>query len=167
MTTLLVPLRNFAELRPGTLFRSAQPLYPYEYAFLAQKLGVRALVNLRAEANLDAAHRERFTLLDVPVRDDEAPTDAQAAAFLAFLADPKTGPTLFHCEHGHGRTSTFAVLARLAEGWPLERALAEEAALGYTFHHPAQTDFLTAWAQKRQPHQPRGILPFDGPRPTR
>jgi protein tyrosine/serine phosphatase len=67
----------------------------------------------------------------------------QAKSFIKLIRGNAGKNILFHCEHGHGRTSTFCVLARIADGWSLEAALKEEKnKFHYEFQHHAQEAFL-------------------------
>jgi protein-tyrosine phosphatase len=141
----LVPLRNFADLGEG-LFRSAQPMYGYEYRWLRNVAGVDMIINLRAESDHDLkmASDHGMEVYTIPVIDHHEPTKSQAKIFMQLVkAAIQSGKKiLFHCEHGHGRTSTFCVLARLAQGWTLDEALKEEENFHYEFKHHAQIEFL-------------------------
>ena len=139
----LIPIKNFAEVEKGKLYRSAQPMYDYEFAWLA-KQGILTLVNLREESNHDEEHAPKHGLhvIKYNIKDHHSPRLQQAHLFMTLVKQSKT-PMLFHCEHGQGRTSTFCVLARLAKGWSLDKALKEEKdRFGYEFKHPEQLKFL-------------------------
>lgn len=145
----LIPLRNFAMVdKKKGLYRSAQPMYGYEYEWLKNKLGINTIVNLRSELNHDSTMLKSLTskigdieVITFDVPDHCTPTLKQAKEFIDLIKNRKN--VLFHCEHGHGRTSTFCVLSRIAMGWTLEDALREEAIVfGYQFRHPKQLDFL-------------------------
>ena len=141
----LVPIRNFAVVEEGKLYRSAQPMYDYEYKWLANK-GIKTLVNLREELQHDQKFADEFgfKVIQVDIKDHFPPTVEQAQSFIE-LVKSSSEPILFHCEPGHGRTSTFCVLARVAQGWTLEDALKEEQdKFGYVFKHQNQLDFLKA-----------------------
>lgn len=142
---MLNPLRNFARLEGTKLYRSAQPIYDYEFRFLKDKLNVSYILNLRSETNIDKkfARRHGIHSHTIPVKDHHPPTMQQAMSFVHFVSFVRT-PILFHCEHGRGRTSTFAVIARMGyNGWSLERALKEEKdVFGYDFQHPVQLKWL-------------------------
>lgn len=141
----LIPIRNFASLGAGYyLYRSAQPMYSYEYKWLKDKLDIGLVINLRSELRHDSmmapAHDIAVVNFDVP--DHFCPTLKQAHEFIELIKNRKEA-ILFHCEHGHGRTSTFCVLARLAQGWTLGMAIREESEkFGYEFKHPDQLKFL-------------------------
>lgn len=142
---MLVPIRNFAEVDADKkLFRSAQPEFSYEFKFIKEKLGVDTIVNLRNDRNnRDQFFSSKFGLksVSIPMQDDHSPTLEQARAFIELVKNGRG--ILFHCEHGHGRTSLFCVLARIAMGWKLQPAIDEETKVfGYEFHHQNQLDFL-------------------------
>jgi protein tyrosine/serine phosphatase len=60
------------------------------------------------------------------VVDNSVPTDAQSLEWLNLCADATARPLFVHCQSGHGRTSTFCILLRLAQGRKLEDAIDEE-----------------------------------------
>jgi protein-tyrosine phosphatase len=148
----LVPLRNFAIVEANdkyAIYRSAQPMYGYEVKWMNRMLGLDYVVNLRAESDYDESLIKQFSkktqVHKVNVPDHHEPTLQQAERFMEFISDCiKQGKkVLFHCEHGHGRTSTFCILARLAMGWTLDKAIKEEEQkFHYSFKHPAQIEFL-------------------------
>lgn len=142
----LIPLRNFAVLEENKLYRSAQPQYDYEYKWIAEK-GIGIIVNLRQEAKIDQAHAPKYGIevIQIDIKDHHSPRREEAELFMNVVRNTKQ-PLLFHCEHGRGRTSTFAVLARLAQGWKLEDALKEEKEkFGYEFAHADQINFLNSF----------------------
>jgi protein tyrosine/serine phosphatase len=141
----LIPIRNFAVVEEGKLYRSAQPMYDYEYKWLATK-GIKTLVNLREEIQHDQKFAEQFgfKVIQVDIKDHFPPTLEQAQSFIELVKN-SSEPILFHCEHGRGRTSTFCVLARVAQGWTLEDAIKEEQdRFGYVFQHQNQLEFLNS-----------------------
>lgn len=148
----LIPIRNFGALdKKKGLYRSAQPQYGYEYAWLKNVLGLKTIINLRSESNHDGneAIKHGINVVNFMVDDHKIPNDAQVEQFTKLIQDESNFPLLFHCQHGHGRTSTFCVLARLAMGWTLEEALNEEREkFHYQFRYKAQEDFLANLANK-------------------
>lgn len=139
----LIPIRNFGVIAPG-VYRSAQPMYNYEFRWLSAVLGLRHIVSLREESrHSDMALPFGVKVHHIDVPDHQPPTIKKAAAFMRLIQACKE-PILIHCEHGHGRTSTFSVLAKMALGWTLEKALRDEKRrFHYTFRHHHQLDFLT------------------------
>jgi len=142
----LIPLSNFAILdKKQGLYRSAQPIYGYQFAWLKEHLGIKTIINLREEANIDERHsvEHGINVMTIAVRDHNPPTMEQAETFMNIIKEPANYPLLFHCQHGHGRTSTFCVLARIARGWTMEEALEEELkTYQYHFKYQSQIQFL-------------------------
>lgn len=142
----LVPLSNFAVVdNKFGLYRSAQPLYDYQYIYLRDKLKIKTIINLRDEADIDSKHSKKFgiNVMTFAVKDHTAPTMEQAQLFMNIVKEPLNYPMLFHCQHGHGRTSTFCVLARVARGWTVEEAMEEELnSFQYHFKYGSQIEFL-------------------------
>ncbi|MGH7330679.1 MAG: protein-tyrosine phosphatase family protein, partial [Polyangiaceae bacterium] len=104
------------------LARGGQPVRD-DYGRLYES-GIRLVVNLRKnhdEAADIERHAPRLTSLRIPVRNDRAPSDEQAEKWLA-LCEAARGqlPIYVHCHEGHGRTSVFCGLVRIAQGWDLE-----------------------------------------------
>lgn len=141
-------LRNFAVIDENKgLYRSAQPEYSYEYKWLKDTAQIDKIINLRKESNHDQFFAPTFGIQvsDYKVPDHEVPTLEQAKNFIDEIkASVKNNQkVLIHCEHGHGRTSTFCVLARIATGWDLKEAITEEEnKFHYSFQHEVQKEFL-------------------------
>jgi protein-tyrosine phosphatase len=146
----LVPLRNFAIVsRRRKIYRSAQPMYNYEYKWLAKTLGIKHIINLRSEKNIDEkfAPQHGINVLTIAVKDHHPPTLVQARQFMEFISSTSE-PVLFHCEHGHGRTSTFHILTMLALGMSLDRALKNhENNYHYNFKHSYQREFFEIYKE--------------------
>lgn len=147
----LIPLRNFAVVDGDkNIYRSAQPMYEYEYEWMKKNLGIDTIVNLRAESRHDNHVGRGLKVINFDVEDHNPPTLEQADKFMKLVND-NGGKLLFHCEHGHGRTSTFCILARLALGWTLEKAFAEEEhKFHYQFNHKFQREFLQKHFGKKE-----------------
>ena len=129
------------------LGRGADP-NPAGFSWLTQTARVKTIVNLRAEDNTEAilAGALGFTAVQIPVVDNTAPTQAQALQFLDLCESEAARPIFVHCQSGHGRTSTFCALVRLAQGWKLDDAI-EEAVQRYGYQpekDPSQVAFLKA-----------------------
>ncbi len=141
----LIPLRNFALVdKERGWYRSSQPLYKKEFKWLHKVVGIKTIINLRSEAKIDHKYAKHFgiNVIDINVPDGHPPRLPQAKRFID-LMNSLEGPVLIHCKHGHGRTSTFCVLARIATGWTVERAIAEEKKkFHYGFKHAHQEEFL-------------------------
>lgn len=139
----LVPLRNFAQVVPG-VYRSAQPMYSYEYNWLKQYPGIKTIVNLRDDSHRDDNFSlRRFNVITLDIPDHHCPNEEQQRTFNAILNDPSNYPILIHCEHGHGRTSTFSCLTKINKGMTPEQAVVDEASrFHYEFRHPKQKEFI-------------------------
>lgn len=161
----LIPLWNFGEIVPN-LYRSAQPLWGFQYKWLKEWLGVSIIVNLRSESRHDSMNSKLYGLnvMNIDVTDHQPPTIEQAVDFMKFIENSSftngkdssndarhinqvasVTPILIHCEHGHGRTSTFSVLAKMALGMSLENAIQDERdRFHYEFRHHTQVEWLKA-----------------------
>jgi protein-tyrosine phosphatase len=144
----LIPIRNFGVVsEENNIYRSAQPLYGYEYAWLSNMLGLKHIINLRIESKHDNMLSSNYgiTVHDFDVIDHFPPSVEIADNFTSLIKElvEKKEPLLFHCEHGHGRTSTFCVLTQVTLGMTLEEAVdEEEKKFHYQFKHHGQYDFL-------------------------
>ncbi len=158
----LIPLHNFGVVsKKHNIYRCAQPLNSREYIWLKEMLNIRTIVNLRAESHHDDMWAPKYDIqvYDIPVKDHDVPTKEQADQFISFIRlgamkEVKgQSPVLIHCEHGHGRTSTFCVLAKLALGSTLKKALDEESKkFHYAFNHYVQTQFLSDYYATMDKH---------------
>ncbi len=59
-------------------------------------------------------------------------------------------PIFVHCNAGEGRTSTFCALVRIAQGWPLDSAIAEQVRFGFDpdGEHKEQARFLERFSKR-------------------
>jgi protein tyrosine phosphatase (PTP) superfamily phosphohydrolase (DUF442 family) len=147
------PIRYFQEVVPGRIYRSGQP---GEEGFRWLKVhGLRSVVCLREEHDDGSRAMEALGLhyLYLPIRDNHAPSRAQAETFLKFAADPENWPVLVHCHHGEGRAPTMAALLRYSfDGKSMSESISQgrHSRLGGLirtgFHHP-QERFLREWAE--------------------
>lgn len=147
----LIPLKNFGVVSElHGIYRSAQPMYGYEYEWMKKMLEIRHIVNLRAESHHDDDFSKfGFGVLHLNVVDHRPPTIDQAKMFMKFVRECKN-PILIHCCHGHGRTSTFSILAKLALGWTFKRAMEDELKrFHYNFKHECQLEFLKEHFDKK------------------
>lgn len=145
-----VDIENFAWMQPW-LARGGQP---GENEFRAlDRAGVNFIVNFRQRDESADVYRStrRAKPVHVPVKNDYAPTDEQALRWLDFCAQRAPGDKFYiHCHAGHGRTSTFCILVRLAQGDPLERAVTEEKRYGFDPEgkHRRQYEFLLGFEER-------------------
>jgi protein tyrosine/serine phosphatase len=155
----LIPLVNFGAIAPN-LYRSAQPEHLFQYRWLNSALGINRVFNLRSEKDMDTKRfyglgAEVFT---VAVADHQPPNDEQAIDFMDRIREDMEltaegsilrTPTLIHCEHGYGRTSTFSVLAKMALGQTYVQAIADEAdRFHFEFRHKGQSQWLEDFAER-------------------
>ena len=140
---------NFAWIEPW-LARGAEPKVA-GYRWLASQ-GFKTVVNLRshdlgpgvknASADLEPIH--------IPVENNRAPGDEQALQWLLICSTRSMHPIFVHCNAGEGRTSTFCALVRIAQGWPLDSAIAEQLTFGFDpdGEHKEQAKFLQRFKQR-------------------
>lgn len=88
------------------------------YRSLAKR-GVTTIVDLRAETNLsvdeELLERLGITRFNIPMRDGQAPTEAQVDRFLSIIEDSK-GKVYVHCMAGVGRTGAMVGAYLVATG---------------------------------------------------
>jgi protein tyrosine phosphatase (PTP) superfamily phosphohydrolase (DUF442 family) len=116
---------NMNQVVPG-LLRGAQP-NAEAFRYLA-KIGVKTVINLSDETNMDAkwATDAGLKVIHQPQDGFAAPSDKQTRAFLRAATDPANGPVYFHCYHGADRTGTMAAAYRIAvQGWSADQAIGE------------------------------------------
>lgn len=118
-------IRNF-EAIDARLWRGGAPSVD-DYRALAAA-GVTTVVDLRAERDLDVPDELLtelgITLVAIPIRDGQTPTDEQVRRFVA-AADASDGSVYLHCGAGVGRTGTLAAVYRVSRGsggWAAMRA---------------------------------------------
>jgi protein tyrosine/serine phosphatase len=127
------------------LARGGQPT-DAGYRWLAEH-GIALIVNLREKDETAAVERAApsLTCVRIPIKNDRAPTLEQCEKWLALCGDslPHRG-VYVHCKGGNGRTSTLAIVYRIAQGRDLEEAVAEERRYGFDpeGEHAQQMQFL-------------------------
>jgi protein-tyrosine phosphatase len=133
------------------LARGGEPISGPDYRELF-KQGARILVNLRTR-DLSAQaekHCPRLLNVHVPVKNHRPPGEDEAIKWLE-LCDvaARRLPIFVHCEGGPGRTSTFRIILRLAQGWELERAIDGQRRFHFNpDEEKKQTNFLRDFAAK-------------------
>lgn len=140
-------LHNVEMVEAGVLCGGSQPTAATIQ--LLQRKGFRSVVNLRKEDNseADAVKAAGMTALYIPVKDQTAPTAAQAQQFVDFMKDPSHRPVFVHCHEGVGRTHTFIAAWRIATGTPVADAIDEGKEWGLSVRE--QIAFLKAFAAGR------------------
>ena len=108
------------------LARGAQPT-PAGFRWLHEH-GFRTAVNLREEDDTETYLDMPLAIrhVRIPVRDNGAPSDEQMQSWLTLCGQTSSRPIFVHCQSGHGRTSTFCILLRLAQGVRLSDAIEEQ-----------------------------------------
>jgi protein-tyrosine phosphatase len=103
------------------------PQYRRRGKFALQRAGINATVCLREEFN-DEEHGLTLTHYSyLPVADNTAPTFAQLDEGVAFIQRIiKAGGKIYvHCGSGSGRSPSLAAAYLIAEGYPLDEAVAK------------------------------------------
>ncbi|MFM8387168.1 MAG: fused DSP-PTPase phosphatase/NAD kinase-like protein [Planctomycetia bacterium] len=154
------PWYHFATVVPGGLYRAGQPA-PEDVALARERYGIKTLVNLRAErtpqleAAREACRQQGVTFVDIPLREGQPPTQAQAEQLLALYDDPARRPLLFHCQYGSIRSAAVEALYRVeALGESAEQALDRVR----TFGHDLERKYpqIPAWVRAYVPRRARG-----------
>lgn len=135
----------------STLARGGQPGRE-GYEWLVEH-GFKIIVNLR--------HRDESSFVDriapdlkpvrIPVLNDYPPSIEQCVQWLDLCAyNLPERPIFFHCKGGNGRTSTFTIVYRIAQGRDLEDAVAEERRYGFDpeAEHQKQARFLQGFFRR-------------------
>jgi protein tyrosine/serine phosphatase len=121
--------KNFHEVEPGQLYRSAQ-LTGAELDEIIQTYNIKSVVNLRGEApgqwwyddEKTVADMRGVSLYSVPLRDDEVPQIRHIVDLMEFL-EKAPRPVLIHCRSGSDRTGEISALfTQEFLGWKPERA---------------------------------------------
>ncbi|MCG3181264.1 MAG: hypothetical protein BIFFINMI_03643 [Phycisphaerae bacterium] len=114
-------------------YRGGQPQFD-GLQILHERLGVRTLVNLRAELDESAdARAAGIAYRQIPTTNWHV-SQAQMVEFLRVATDRANWPIFFHCKSGANRAGTMTLVYRLAvEGWSRARALEEMLDGGFGF----------------------------------
>src|ERR1700680_431896 len=141
---------NFAWIEPW-LARGAEPKHA-GYKWLAD-MAFKTVVNLRSHDVAQSVRNASVNLetLNIPVKNNKAPEDEQALQWLQICSSRPMRPIFVHCNAGEGRTSTFCALVRIAQGWPLDSAIAEQLIFGFDpdGEHKEQARFLKKFEQRK------------------
>ena len=126
-----------------------EPMGHYDTAhFEAVTIDVHSVATERT-----AAERAGFQYFRIAATDQAAPSDADIDRFVAFAAAlPENAWLHFHCQAGHGRTTTFLIFYDVMKnpGLPLETITARQYALGGSdVLHPSGEGWRRAEQEKR------------------
>lgn len=107
---------NFAEVVPGTLYRSNQPT-ALQVADYAERYGIKTIVNLRGSSEDAAWYKSEVAAagalgikhIDFKMSATKQLTPEEAHTLVTLLRDAPT-PILIHCKSGADRTGLASVL---------------------------------------------------------
>ena len=121
---------NFAVVEPGVLYRANHPT-PGQLAVMAQRHGIRTVINLRGARacgsdalSRDAAARLGLVQIDMPLESRGAP-QADRILRLAEIFRTMTTPALMHCKSGADRAGLAAGVYVVLRGGSAADALAQ------------------------------------------
>lgn len=136
-----------------SLYRGAQPT---EEGFRRLKeLGIKTIINLRAEDELGFSEKEAVERLglqyhNVALPGLSRPGDEQVAQVMGIIEAPENGPVFIHCRRGSDRTGTIAAIYRIShEGWTAEQALAEAKRYGLSWAEFGMRRYITDYYERR------------------
>jgi hypothetical protein len=132
---------------------------------LARDLGIRAVIDLRAEACDDEAvlRSQGLTFLHLPTLDHHAVAEKMLEDGVAFGNRhlDRGERVLVHCEHGIGRSALLALCIMVSRGFaPLEALEQAKDRRWLVSPSPAQYEAWVAWlAGYRDRHRPAWTIP--------
>lgn len=98
---------NFAEVRKGRLYRSAQPA-PDFLLYLKKNYEIKTIVNLRRKSEIfekDFARKNDIRLINIPIRAfSRFPRLKDIEIFFDLFENRSNYPILLHCREGKHRT---------------------------------------------------------------
>jgi protein tyrosine phosphatase (PTP) superfamily phosphohydrolase (DUF442 family) len=155
---LSIPVWAAGEVAPGLpnfhqvnarIYRGGQP--KSEGWDTLAKLGVKTVIDLRAEGGHSARAEERAVAaagmhyVNVPLSGMWAPPDATMAKVLALL-DESTELVFVHCRRGADRTGTVMACYRIAhDGWSNRKALQEAGSYGMRWVNVVMRRYILAF----------------------
>jgi len=135
------------------LYRGAQPT---EEGFRKLKeLGIKTVINLRAEDELGLAEKESVERLglryhNVGLPGLSRPTDEQVARVMTIIDAPESGPVFIHCRRGSDRTGTIVAIYRIShEGWTGQKALAEANRYGLSWAEFGMKRYISEYYERQ------------------
>lgn len=148
----LVPIRNFGRIN-GSIYRGEQPHDFKTWQWLIAVPKISAVISFRENKD-DLEQIENMPAIKmyrrIAVPDHGTPTMMQALDFTGLIQEFTNDGlvTYIHCKHGHGRTSIFSVIAKIALGWNADDALRdEEERFHVAYNHPVQKTWLDRFVQ--------------------
>jgi len=145
-------IADFARVQ-GWLWRGDEPdKAGFEWL---QAHGAKIVVNLRMKDEEKEIHDAAPALLyiHIGVKNDMPPSDDQAIQWLELCKRCKAEQIIYvHCREGHGRTSTFCALVRIAQGWSADAAIHDQLPFGFRpdEQHKLQAEYLRDFARRKQ-----------------
>jgi uncharacterized membrane protein YkoI/protein tyrosine phosphatase (PTP) superfamily phosphohydrolase (DUF442 family) len=98
------------------------------------EMGVRAIIDLRDNPNADeptVCQRNSILYFSFPMTGHDTPSDKAVSEIFSIIQKAKE-PVYVHCSAGKHRAGTIAALYRTrVQGWPKERAWAEQQSYGF------------------------------------
>jgi len=136
-----------------SLYRGAQPT---EEGFQRLKeLGIKTIINLRAEDELGFSEKEAVERLglryhNVALPGLSRPGDEQVARVMGIIEAPENGPVFIHCRRGSDRTGTIAAIYRIShEGWTADQALTEAKRYGLSWAEFGMRRYISDYYERR------------------
>jgi protein tyrosine/serine phosphatase len=154
-----VDLPRFVKVT-DSLYRGAQPT---EEGFRRLKeLGIKTIINLRAEDELGFSEKEAVERLglryhNVALPGLSRPGDEQVARVMGIIEAPENGPVFIHCRRGSDRTGTIAAIYRIShEGWTADQALAEAKRNGLSWAEFGMRRYISDYYERQVKSKPIG-----------
>lgn len=148
------PLPALHAVVPGKLYRSGLP-GAWGLRLAQQRYGFGTIVGMRTdglpEYERHFARCNGIRLINPQLDPSFTPND-----FVALMAEPAGAPVLVHCNQGVNRTGSWITAYRhLAQGWPVERGLAEAEQTSGRPVRQSTVDWLRALFPKSLAARPR------------
>jgi protein tyrosine/serine phosphatase len=125
-SNLNIKIKNFGCINEN-YYRGAQPK-ERDYKDLAA-LGVKTVIDLRHEGlseEQQMVEAAGMKYVQMAMKDDKRPNDAQVQEFLKIVNDPVNQPIFVHCIGGRHRTGLMTAIYRIEkDGWDFAKAYDE------------------------------------------
>jgi uncharacterized protein (TIGR01244 family) len=150
--SISLPLPGIDTFRPVTTTIACGSNARAESMAPLRAAGFRSLISFSedTEAGFDrpalarAARDADLQYVSIPFN-RERPDPAAVQRFLAVIAAPATAPAYLSCRTGQRAAAMWAIKRVMLDGWPIDRALTEGAALGLT--HEGLTQFVRQYVE--------------------